>query len=210
MIHGILDDSGNIIASFVVPLTVKSNQPVFVSDTLSLKRAIQRRSSQRWEIETRLSPLKESANDLMVNFITKGFDTIHQIIVPQNYAVFTKTTAAGLVQTDSVNRVAGVNQLAIAMTAINAGKLIPKGAFIKFANHSKIYMVIENCSMSASQVTALKIFPQLRQAVPAGTLITYSDDVRMSVRYDTEVVTGMVYEDGLLMDNGVIKLIEAL
>jgi hypothetical protein len=32
----------------------------------------------------------------------------------------------------------------------------------------------------------------------------------MNVKYDTDVVRGMVYEDGLLMNNGTVKFIEAL
>jgi hypothetical protein len=54
------------------------------------------------------------------------------------------------------------------------------------------------------------VYPQLRKAVPSGTIINYQDDVIINLKYDTDTVIGMVYEDGILMDNGVIKLIEAV
>jgi len=53
--YGIYDTStSKVIAEFVSPITVRSNQPVFISDTLSLKRSAYKRATQRWEIETKL------------------------------------------------------------------------------------------------------------------------------------------------------------
>lgn len=88
-------ESGAVIARFVAPLTVRTNHPVFASDTLSLSRQVIRRSAQRWEIEARIEPLTSSANDLLVNLITKGYSSSFDVVVPQNYGVVLKRTATG-------------------------------------------------------------------------------------------------------------------
>lgn len=210
MRYGIYDGT-KVIASFVVPTTLRSNQPVFVSDTLSLKRAVQRRSAQRWEIESRLSPLNSTANDLMVSFITKGFDQIHDIITPQNYAASNSRTANGSM-ISGTHMAAGTTIVTIAAMPENSGTVIPKGTFIGFgtSDHTKVYMTTTDCVVSSNNVSSFSVFPQLRKEVAIGTLMYYRDDVIMKVRYDTDVVRGMVYENGILMDNGVVKLVEAV
>ena len=86
-------DNGEVIARFTAPLTIKSNQPVFVSDTLSLKRFISRRSAQRWEINAGLEPLTTDAQDLMVNLVTKGYsETVTIIVTASEYPLVTKLT----------------------------------------------------------------------------------------------------------------------
>jgi hypothetical protein len=211
MAYGIYDSTqAKVIAEFVTPLTVRSNQPVTVSDTLSLKRNTFRRATQRWEVEAKLFPLSNSAQDLMVNLITKGVSETMQIIMPQNYGAKQAKTATSTV-TIYATVAASSSQLLISANASNNAKVIPKGTFIKFSNHTKIYMITSDAVLSGTLNTvALNIYPVLRSAVPAGTTITYQDDVIMNCKYDTDTVIGMVYEDGILMDNGTVKLVEAI
>ena len=118
-------ENGEVIAQFTAPLTVRSNQPVFVSDTLSLKRFISRRSAQRWEIDAGLEPLMNDAQDLMVNLVTKGYSEAVTIIVPQNYGVVKARTAIG---TATASGTIGSGQVSVS----GLSGLIPKGTFIKF------------------------------------------------------------------------------
>jgi hypothetical protein len=191
-------ENGEVIARFTAPLTIKSNQPVFVSDTLSLKRFISRRSAQRWEIDAGLEPLTTDAQDLMVNLVTKGYSETVTVIVPQNYGVVKARTAVGI---PTVSGVAGQSQVVISTGLFN---LLPKGTFVKFSNHSKVYMTTANLTGNG----VLTIFPPLVSNV-AGSM-TYGDNVQMECLYDTDVVTGMVYSDGILMDTGQIRLLEKL
>jgi hypothetical protein len=191
-------DNGEVIARFTAPLTIKSNQPVFVSDTLSLKRFISRRSAQRWEIDAGLEPLTTDAQDLMVNLVTKGYSETVTVIMPQNYGVVKTRTASG---TPVVSGVAGQSQVVISS---GLSGLIPKGTFIKFSNHSKVYMT--TASLTGNGV--LTLFPALVSNVTGS--MTYNDNVQMECLYDTDVVSGMVYSDGILMDTGQIRLLEKL
>lgn len=190
-------DNGEVIARFSAPLTVKSNQPVFVSDTLSLKRFVSKRSAQRWEIESGLEPLTFSAEDLMVNLVTKGYSETVTVVMPQNYGVIKRRTSTG---SPTAIGTAGATTVTVSG---NSG-LIPRGTFIKFSSHSKVYMATSDLTNTGT----LNIYPELRSNV-SGTMYC-KDDVLMSCLYDTDVVSGMVYSDGIMMDVGTVRLLEKL
>jgi hypothetical protein len=191
-------ENGKIIAGFVAPIKVISNKPVFVSDTLSLKRATFSRTAQRWEIETNLEPLVETAHDLFVNLVTKGYSETITILMPQNYGVILKRTSTAT--PTATQAVAGSSSVVVT----NNSGLIPKGTFIKFAEHSKIYMTTNDLSGNGT----LGIYPALKTATSG--IFKHRDDVLMSCLYDTTTVVGMAYTDGILMDIGSVKLVEKL
>lgn len=190
-------ENGKVIAKFTAPLTLRSNHPVTVSDTLSLKRLMSRRSAQRWEIEAGIEPLVSSAADLMVSLVTKGPTEAVQVLVPQNYAVRLKRrldycTADGTAMSSFVN-------------ITNHVGFIPKGTFVRLWNHSKIYMATQDLQGDG----VLQIYPPLLKTVVAQPLRS-GDDVIMTCLFDTDVVRGMTYSDGILMNVGTIRLIEKL
>jgi hypothetical protein len=204
MTYGIYEN-GKVIARFTAPLTVRSNQPISVSDTLSLKRQIAKRGAQRWEITSNLEPLGLDAADLFVNLVTKGFSNteVVTIVMPQNYASKQNRTA-------NTGLAAYGSQYATQLTVSGFGSgIVPKGTFIRFANHPKIYMMTSNLEVNG----ALNIFPGLVTnvgSIGSPVAFTYRDDVFMDCYYDTDVVKGMVYSDGILMDTGTVTLIEKL
>jgi len=195
MPYGIYENS-TVIAQFVTPMTMRSNVPVFISDTLSLKRNIGRRSAQRWELETKLEPLTVGAQNLMAHLVVNGHSEVITILVPQNTGVLKARTSTS---NPTCTGAAGASAVTVAG---NTG-LIPRGTFIKFTNHSKIYMTTADLNGTGS----LNIFPTLRVAQNANTF-QHRDNVVMSCYYDTDTVTGMVYDDAMLMDVGTVKLIE--
>jgi hypothetical protein len=196
MTYGIYEGE-TLLARFVAPATVRSNRPIFASDTLSLKRKVSGRGAQRWEIEANLEPLTTDANALFVNLVTKGESETVTVRVPQNYGVIFKRTSTSV---PSGTGAAGASTVAV----INNSGLIPLGTFIRFASHSKIYMLTEDLRNNGE----MHIFPPLRQSVNA--TFTHRDDVVMPCKYDTDTVKGMVYVDGIMMDVGTVKLIEDL
>jgi len=196
--YGIHDDDG-LIAQLSTPMTVRSNKPVFVSDTLSLTRKVEARSTQRWEIETKIVPLSTSdANRLMVSLVTKGYHTTFEVSVPQNSTVRTQRT-----QLDDVTVSGGVFEDEITISGSTG--LIPMGTFIKFTDHDKIYMTTADITGNGD----VGVFPRLSSEI-VGKVTQCGDNVMMTCYYDTDSVTGMHYTDGVLMDNGTVKLVEAL
>ena len=191
-------ENGVVIAKFVVPMTVKSNHPIFVSDTLSLKRQMTQRTAQRWEIETKLEPLHHNAQDLMVNLVTKGWSETVSVLMPQNTGVIHNRNESGSTATVLTNAAVGAD------VVNTTGSTIIKGTFIKFTGHSKIYMVTANAA------GLLTVYPKIRAAIAEGTTLQHKDNVVGSFLYDTDVIRGMSFSDGLLMDMGTVKLVERL
>jgi hypothetical protein len=208
MAYGIWKNN-KLLATFVVPLTLRSNQPMFVSDTLSLKRALYQRAAQRWELETKLAPQGVSAHELMVDLVMNGYSEAIKITTPQNVGAKASLTATSNVVVATTTAASNTQVPLSGVSSDQAGKVIPMGTFINFNNVGKVYMLAQNITLSTTGMTA-NIYPALRNAVTSGDLVYYKDDVLMNVKYDTDVVRGMVYEDGLLMNNGTVKFIEAL
>ena len=200
--YGILDDDGNIIAEFVVPLTLRSNKPVFVNDSLSLKRVTKTRSSQRWELAARLTPLSENANDLMVHLIDKGVTTPFNIVIPQNTGVMKRRTNQGSVTLAAATLI-GDNQVNIKFSS----GLLPKGTFIKFTAAGKVHMTLDDVT-APSGIT--RVHPPMRQARAINSTVYAGKSITMPVYYDIDTVQGMQYEDGILMDMGRLTFIEAV
>ena len=194
--YGILS-SGNIIAKFVAPLAMKSDVNEFGGDALSLVRSFQKTTAQRWRITAGVEPLTSHANELYVHLVTKGSSSPFEITTPQNYGVIaSRTSSANVLATGALH--------SDTITISGANGLIPAGTMVKFNNHAKVYMITEGTSGGVA-----KIHPPLRKSI-TNIKMYYRDDVRMSVYYDTSVVKGMVYTDGIMMNIGSIDFIEAL
>jgi hypothetical protein len=194
-------ENGVVTVRFVTPMSVVSNQPVFVADTLSLKRQVLSQGVQRWEIVTNLEPSNTSANFLL-HSVTKGYDKVFDIQMPQ---VFRR---GGNLNTATTVRVVGNFTANTSNLQVSSNGLISKGEFIKFANHDKIYLVLNNVVQSGN--TSLQIFPALQKPVTNNTFVGFGSNVVMKARYDTSVTLGISYIDGILSDPGTVGFIEAL
>ena len=197
--YGILHD-GVVIAEFVAPLDFLSNQPVTSADALSLKRTVAVSPSQRWELECKLAPQSWTANQLFVHFTVKGRHTPFNLRVPQNTGVMATRTSNSSMH--SANGAKGSDRISIT----GWSGIAPAGTFIRFQNHSKIYMITEAIR---PETTSFGIYPPLRQTV-SGVSFNHRDDVEMPAWLDTDAARGMRYSDGILMDLGVVKFVEKI
>lgn len=210
IMYGILRDStntgndGELLIPFSTPLNVYSNQPAFVSDSLSLKRYAGSRNAQRWEIEASLSPtgIEENAANALVHTVVNGFVNIFPIRMPQ-------------VIRPEHQMVPEARSLSVETSVLKGGSVIDidglffdeiyPGEFIQFGNHTKVYMV-----QTGGNGAGVRIHPQLRSDVPAGTPIKFGKKVTMLGRYDTDVQLGIKYRDGIMSDPGIVRIVEAL
>jgi hypothetical protein len=190
-------ENGTLLARFVAPLAVDSNVPEFASDTLALKRVVGRRPGQRWEISARLVPLSVDAGDLFAMLTEKSHTEKIDVGTPQNYGVIIKRVQSGVVAT------AVGTKDASSVTVTNTG-LIPRGCFVSFAGHDKVYMATGARSGNGT----MGIFPKLRASVNG--VMKWEDDVIMKTYAEMENIAGMAYVDGILMDLGVLRFVEAL
>jgi hypothetical protein len=83
--------------------------------------------------------------------------------------------------------------------------LIKAGEFITFSDETKVYLIVDT-----SNPTYTKVYPEFRSTKAIGVTIKYGNSVTMSAKYDTDTIKGARYVDGILVDPGTVKLIEAV
>jgi hypothetical protein len=189
----------------VAPLTIRSNEPVFVADTISLKQQRASQGAQRWELDFQIQT-KDIEEDYFVTMVT-GIEEAKSMVMPQLLAVDKKITVTnnGVPSTTA----AGANTVNI---NFNQTGFLPKGSFIQFSNHNKIYMTTTNVNTITAAV-AVPIYPSLRLAVNTINQVYHpKSGIKPSFQYfrSLDTLQGITYEDGVLVNPGTIKLIEAL
>jgi len=194
--YGLCTDAGVLLARFVTPLSLESNEPVFSADSLSLKRSTISRTSQRWEIRAGLEPLSYTNNALFAFLVKKGLSATFKIRVPQPFgSQETRTVTGALSGSGTANS-----------DVVNLGYFsgtLPIGTMVKFSNHNKVYMITD---VSGSQIS---VFPKLVSNVSGATMY-YKDDVIADFYRDGTSLSGMSMQDGILMSTGELKFIEKL
>ncbi len=121
-------------AKILAPLTIRSNEPIYEVDTVSLTKQRASQGVQRWEISFNTVTSGDTEADMLVGTIT-NMTASTTITMPQIPSVVAGNTAGvSLVINANVN--AGLSAVIIASDGV-----IKKGSFIKFSNHDKLYMV---------------------------------------------------------------------
>ena len=189
-------DDNELAYVFATPLNVVSNQPAFVSDTMSLKRKVNTQQVQRWEIEAEIASTNDS-DEFLLHSVENGMTDTFLMRMPQTYRK-DKIEQIPIEASNSVIR--GSNIIPIN----KVGSVNIRGQFINFLGNSKVYLVLEDTD------TQIKITPPLLTTISIGTDIVYGDLTTCKCRYDTDTRFGMLYEDGIMVSPGTVRYIEAL
>lgn len=209
MSYGICNENGDVIARFVVPTTLVSNQPVFATDTLSLHRKTTARGAQRWELTSNVEPLYNNAEALFVNLVRRGHHSEVWIKAPQNTGVIAKlrsVTGDNNVLTLDIGARSNVNGNGNLVITSTPAYTIPMGTLITLSGDNKVYMLLQDLVPGSLSIS---VYPEIRITAPSSGTMTYSG-VKMRCLYDMDTIQGMMYQDGLLMDMGAIKFVEYL
>jgi len=188
----------------VAPFRLSSNEPVFSSDSVSLKVRRVRQGAQRWELEFGLI-LQDSSS-----FIADSVSTFHDaqtMEMPQLNVRGTTISQGTSTVPVTVNGFHSAGETEVALASANG--TIAKGRFIKFANHDKLYLVTALYSGTGD----ISIYPALVSNVPTATAFLYrdsGDSITFTAYRDISNVQGITFTDGILSDAGTINLIEAL
>lgn len=207
--YGILRSSTNtgsdaeLIATFSAPLTIASNKPSLINETLSLKRKSAYSDVQRWEITAALMPNADSS-EMLVHSVVNGYSEKFYVRMPQ---IYRKTNLSNnMTLTVFADKAGGEDIVNIAGLGAN---ILPIGEFIKFAGHGKVYMVKES-SRLGTNVNQVKLFPKLVNEVFANENVAYGNKVTMAAMYGDDTTIGVSYTDGILAQYDNISLIEVL
>jgi hypothetical protein len=196
-------NDGDLIATFIAPLSIISNKPTYSNETVTLKRRSIYTDIQRWEISTGLAPLAD-ATELLVHNTINGYTETFYARMPQLYR---KGTISERLVPRVFNDVAQ-NESDIFVKDIGVNKL-PVGEFIRFSGHSKIYMIKESVAVSG-QLNKITVFPKLTKPVDLDETIFFGSKVTIPVKYGDDTKIGITYVDGILAQVDSITLIEAL
>ena len=165
-------------------MNFKSEVNTLISVSDSGRRFARQIDNQRWKFTCSYKLLTRAEFAPILAFITKqkGQKETFTVIPPKiKDALGSETT------TISVNgsHTAGDNTIAIdGFNADSAGSL-KAGDFIKFANHTKVYMVVADVTPSSNAAT-VTIEPPLIEALANDETVTY-DDVPFTVYLESSV-----------------------
>jgi len=147
------------------------------SQSLSGRTQVRNIGGQRFEFSASYSRLFRSEFTPVLAFVMsqRGMAETFSIVLPEISS--TSGTATGTVRT---NGTSPIGDKAIAIDGLTG--LLKAGDVIKFASHSKVYMVTQDRSGAGN----LSIEPGLEAAVANDTVITYND-VPFLVRLNNDI-----------------------
>lgn len=192
------------------PFIIKSNEPVFHSESVSLKVSRVKQGAQRWELEFGLV-MQDSSSflpDMVNNFHTTVTMEMPQLNV-RGETINQGSCTSSVSPTGSI----AAGTTAIGLTGMSNGSTINKGRFVKFSNHDKIYLVTSTTIADGFGFGTLNIYPGLVSSVTGATQLLYrdgTDSITFTAYRDIDNVQGITFVDGVLTESGTINLIEAL
>ena len=189
----------------VTPFSIDSNEPAFDITSVSLKTQRSSQGHQRWELTFTVQPDMDSPQDLLIDMIDE-IGSSSTMIMPQFKKVDERITATGTIQ-PSTQYNAGASS--IVLNSSSASGLLPKGAFIKFSGHDKMYIVLSDVDLTAGTAN-LDIYPKLRSQIDTVDTVGYGSASVFSYYRNIDSITGLTFSDGLLANPGTITLVEAL
>ena len=160
----------------------ESNTLISLSD--SGRRFARKIDNQRWKFSIKYSNLTRAEFAPILAFITKqrGQKETFTVIPPKiKDALGSETTSI------SVNGAHTAGDTTIAIDGFNADSAgsLKAGDFLKFASHTKVYMVVADVTPSSNAAT-VTIEPPIIEALANDEAVTY-DDVPFTVYLDTRV-----------------------
>lgn len=195
--------NSELIASFAAPLSIASNTPRFSSDTITLKKRTSQSDAQRWEITAALMP-KEDPSELMIH--TVDYDTSRPFPVRMPQLFRNTNIPEGLEVKVFTSAIGGDDEITL---TVPSGKTLPIGEFVKFAGHSKVYL-IKSAINNGDGTNKIKIKPSLRKNVVINEALHYGGNVTLTATYGEDTHIGVTYVDGVLAKVDSISLVEHL
>ena len=193
-------------AKILAPMTITSNEPMFDVDTVSLKKQRASQNAQRWELSFNTIAEPSTQVDLFLSSV-ETLDTVTSMIMPQLPRVDELYT---LTQTSTgVNGSFSAGVSAVSISAATTTGFLPKGSFINFSNHSKVYVTTSDTTFTSGAVD-VNLYPALRTSITSTDFLRTNSECQLNYLRSIDQQTGITFTDGVLASVGTIDLIEAL
>ncbi len=170
-------------------LNFKDNRPTLLNQTLSGKKQVRQIGSQYFSFTVQMPPLQQEKAQEVFAFLQKQKGSFEDftIVAPLD------NLGAGKAETDIQvvgSHASGDASIALDGFTANQTSALKAGDLVKFANHSKVYMVQNNIDANSSGALTLQISPNLvttladNEAVtvnkPSFTVYLESDEIMRS------------------------------
>ena len=181
-------------------LGIRSIQNTIISKTVSGKKLARQIDGQRWGFTARVITAKRSDvyGDLMAFIVKQRSGKENFTIIPPEV----EDARGNETNTVLVNGSHAVGDTTIAMDNHHNDNphAFKSGDFIKFASHSKVYMIVADVQAS-SNASTVTIEPPLLQTVADDSIVTY-DNVPFTVHLTNDIqefgVVGTTKDGALL------------
>jgi len=163
-------------------LGIKSIQNTIISKTVSGKKLARQIDNQRFGFTARIITAKRSDvyGELMAFIIKQRSGKENFTIIPPEVED-ARGNVSGTVLVNGVHAVADTTITVDAMTGT-----LKAGDFIKFAGHSKVYMVVADVTADGSNEATVTIEPPLLTALGNNEIVTY-DNVPFTVHLTNDI-----------------------
>jgi hypothetical protein len=189
--------SGGALPTSVLPssVTLRSVQPTRTSVAHSLKRTVRTRGAQRWGMRLSWSVLNRAYLSALYAFL---------LAQRGQTDTFTATLAGHIAPQGTwlgspVVNGAGQTGRSVALRGFTASQAaaVKAGDLLKFAGHTKVYMVTTDAASDGTGLATLTIEPQLIATIADAEALVYSS-VPFTValagdNLDTVIAPGMLY-----------------
>jgi len=163
-------------------LGIKSIQNTIISKTVSGKKLARQIDNQRFAFSVRIITGKRSDvyGELMAFIVKQRSGKENFTIIPPEVED-ARGNVSGTVLVNGVHAVADTTITVDAMTGT-----LKAGDFIKFASHSKVYMVVADVTADGSNEATVTIEPPLLVALANDSVVTY-DNVPFTVHLTNDI-----------------------
>ena len=163
--------SGSLSTNYFESVTITSVTQTRISETLSNKSHKRSVGGQRWHLRLSSKNLTQAEMSALYAFLVKQNGPFeHFTIVPPKHGSTRSTNATGTPAVTG-DYAAGVTSI----RAQSGGGSLLSGDFIKFSNHDKVYMIVEDVNQDLSSEDYFEIFPALNTAIDNTTTIQYNN-----------------------------------
>lgn len=188
----------------LAPLTFMSKDVVVSSETVTLKRLIHKTNAQRWDLSFSITT-NDNSDNLLLGMIENSY-TLKTMDMPQLTKVADATTMTG---TLTCTQTFATGQTTIGANN-SSGGVLPKGSFVQFSNHTKIYIIKEDYTFNGD---ALEVYPELKAGVTGSTTVYYDNfSIKPQLNYmrDDSEASGITFIDGVLASLGTVTIKEVV
>ena len=173
-------------------INIKSNQTTIVSTSISGRRQARQLQNQKWEMTVSFPIMTRATFAPIFAFINAQRGRKETFTYTPPLIDDSLGTETGSVLVNGVHAVADTTIAMDGFAGDGAGRF-KAGDYIKFANHSKVYMVVSDVTSSSNAAT-VSIEPPLTTALANNEAVTY-DNVPFTVALKNDIQEFQIGED---------------